>query len=436
MNEIKKDKFLNFYFFVMYLYTSMPALQFNMMGNSNLFFLIIGYGLTLIAAIKYRINFFNKKLIWIFIIVILWTCAQLIIHGSYFRLSPFIILEILSAFVIIKIFGTSIFQRFENVTYILCIIALIGWFCNLCMFPLIKMVANFFGIEADGEKSTSLIIYTVNMTGNLRNCGFAWEPGRTGCMICVGLLFYLMRTKCKFRSLRFLIMTACIISTMSTTGFSVYFIVVTLCYIAERKINIVYLSAVAAIAVGIFSLPFMGDKMKSLIGDASEKGMSHISRSLTWDSKNKSDAERNFYVPQRFEGLMFSTMNVVNTNYFIGDGRDFQNFYINRVLNWKVKTSEGILEIIVRYGIIIGLCCYYLLYRSSIGISRYFNIRNKWIFFIVFVLINISYNFWEVPIFMAIWMMPIYQKTQRLMTSASHNCHFSKRNQLGISIIH
>ncbi|WP_290392651.1 hypothetical protein, partial [uncultured Duncaniella sp.] len=80
VEKIKRDRFLNFYFFMMYLYTSMPALQFNMTGNSNLFFLIIGYGLTLIAAIKYKIKFFNKKLIWIFTIVVLWTCAQLAIH--------------------------------------------------------------------------------------------------------------------------------------------------------------------------------------------------------------------------------------------------------------------------------------------------------------------------------------------------------------------
>ena len=427
---------MNFYFFMMYLYTSMPALQFNMTGNSNLFFLIIGYGLTLIAAIKYKIKFFNKKLIWIFTIVVLWTCAQLAIHGSFFRLSPFIIFEILSAFTIIKIFGKSIFRRFENVTYILSVIALIFWVCNICMFPLMKLIANFFGVEADGDKSTSLIIYTINMTDSIRNCGFAWEPGRTACMVCVGILFYLMRTKCNFKTPRFWIMTACVVSTMSTTGFSVYIIILLLCYMAYHRINILHLSAFVAIGLCVFSLPFMGEKIKSLIGEADNKGMSNISSMLTWDSENKSEAERNFYVPQRFEGLMFSTMNVVNTNYFIGDGRDFQNFYINRVLNWKVKTSEGVLEIIVRYGIIIGLCCYYLLYRSSTGISRYFNIRNKWIFFIVFILINISYNFWEVPIFMAIWMMPIYKNVNECILSTPLQSNIDRNNRLYISTVH
>lgn len=205
---------------------------------------------------------------------------------------------------------------------------------------------------------------------------------------------------------------------------------------AYHRINILHLSALAAIVFCVFSLPFMGEKIKSLIGEADNNGMSHISKSLTWDSENKSEAERIFYVPQRFEGLMFSMMNVVNTNYFIGDGRDFQNFYINRVLNWKVKTSEGVLEIIVRYGIIIGLCCYYLLYRSSAGISRYFNIRNKWIFFIIFILINISYNFWEVPIFMAIWMMPIYQKTNECTLSTSPKINPARNNRLEINTVH
>ena len=409
-HKIEKTKFLSFYFFVIYLFTSMPAIQFSMIDMSNPFLLLIGYGLTIIAAFKYHVNYFNLRFFTILLVVICWTAAQFILHRSYFRFSPFIILEIISVFTIIKIYRTAIFKKFEDVTYILSIIAIIGWILNILLKPVMMYVAQTIGMVASGELSSSLILYTVNTTDGFRNCGFGWEPGRTACMISIGILFYLMRTRFNIKKKRFWIMTLCMVTTFSTTGYGIFILIFGLCYISMKRINPLVIFSIVAASLITLSLPFMWDKITGLTEQATEEGIEEISSSLEWEATNKGQNERSFYVPQRFQGLMLSVINLQNSDFIIGDGRDFTQFYINRVNDWMVKTSEGILEPITQYGVIIAFLMYYSLYLSSKRISKYFRINNKWLYFITFTLINVSYNFWETPLFMAIWMIPVFIK--------------------------
>lgn len=404
----------------------MPSMQLDMMANTNIFFFITGYTFTFLVAFIYKVNFFNKKFFFVLLIIIGWTSSQMILHRSYFKFSPFIVLELISSFVLIKIYKNNILRRFENVTFILCCIALIGWLLNLLFHPLMKIVADNVGISANEDSSISLFfLYTVNMD-SIRNCGFAWEPGRMSCMVCVGLLFYLMRSRCNFKTPKFWVMSLSVVSTLSTTGFCVYIVVLTLCYKTFHKINVVHLSILSLFVVGIMCLPFMWDKIGVVYEGATSQGITSIGNSLDWEAKNERDADRNYYVPQRFQGLMLSLVNLLNTDIIIGDGRDFTQFYINRINNWKVKTSEGILEPIVQYGVLLAFLMYYYLYRESKIISQYYNIRNKLLYFIIFLLINISYNFWETPLFMALWMSPIYPSLNYARAKATvtinHNC--------------
>lgn len=389
----------------------MPALQFSMTDMSNPFFLLLGYGLTIIVAFKYKIKFFNKRFFLVLLIVLGWTSAQFLLHRSYFRFSPFIILEIISAYTIVKIYRTSIFKKFEDVTYILSFIAIIGWILNIILNPMMTYVSQTFGMDASGKLSSTLLLYTVNTTDGIRNCGFGWEPGRTACMVTVGILLYLMRTKLNLRKKRFWIMTLCLITTFSTTGYSIFIVILSLCYISMKRINPVVIFSIIAISMITLSLPFMWEKIAGLTEQATKEGIAKISRSLDWEATNEGQGEREYYVPQRFQGLMLSVINLQNSDHLIGDGRDFTQFYINRVNNWKVKTSEGILEPIAQYGMIIAFLMYYFLYLTSKRISYIYHVNNKWLYFIVFVMINISYNFWETPLFMTIWMIPIFIKS-------------------------
>ena len=167
----------------------------------------------------------------------------------------------------------------------------------------------------------------------------------------------------------------------------------------------------------------MWEKITELIEQATEEGIVNISSSLDWEASNEDEGDREYYVPQRFQGLILSVINIQNSDHLIGDGRDFTQFYINRVNNWMVKTSEGILEPIAQYGVGIAFLMYYFLFLVSKRLSISYRINNKWLYFIIFIMINISYNFWETPLFMAIWMMPIFMKNNYARTKQTIAIH-------------
>lgn len=398
----------------------MPSMQMSMIENSNLLFLIIGYGLTMISAFKYKVNFFKKQFLYVLGIVAIWTVSQFVINRSYFKFSPFTVLELIAAYTIIKIYREEFYKRFEDITYILAVVALYGWIISIIAGPFLMKYS--IGIEGSPDRSRSLLIYTYNITDSLRNCGFAWEPGRSACMLSIGILFNLMQNKYDLKSKRFWIMTICLLTTLSTTGFAILMVIIILCYFSFKRINPIIIASLVSVSLGVLSLPFMWEKISELKDQATEEGMIEISNSLNWKVANENSEQRSYYIPQRFQGLMFSVINLQNTNPYIGDGRDFTQFYINRVFDWKVKTSEGILEPVIRYGVIIGFLMYFFLFRASKQISTFFKVRNKWLFFIIFIMINISYNFWETPLFMAIWMMPLFltrkeRKNKKVLTT-------------------
>ncbi len=405
--EKNKDNttFKNLYFVILYLYTSMPTQALNVGSTTNIVFLIIPYLFAVLAIIKYKIPLLNKRLLIVLGTAVVLSVIQKILR-PYISISPFIFSEIILAYVAIKVYGKSIFRRFEDITYFFSIIALVGWFLSIVFYPYMLSIAKSLSV-LDVEPSYTFYIYSITKFGDtIRNSGFAWEPGRMACIIDVALLFYLLRTRLKFNTFKFYVLVSCLITTFSTTGYVVFLVVLYVSYISVKKVKLSIIIGCGLLGLTFIQLPFIGEKIPLLISHANESAMTEISAKLNWENEN--NKVRDYYCPQRFQGLMFSTINLVNSNILIGEGRNFLNFYINRVNKWMVKTSEGVLEHSVRYGIIIGLLSYIFLYKSSELISKWYRTRNKWAYFIIFFLINISYNFWEVPLFMAIWMMPIY----------------------------
>lgn len=405
--EKNKDNstFKNLYFVILYLYTSMPTQALNVGSTTNIVFLIIPYLFAVLAIIKYKIPLLNKRLLIVLGTAVVLSVIQKILR-PYISISPFIFSEIILAYVAIKVYGKSIFRRFEDITYFFSIIALVGWFLSIVFYPYMLSIAKSLSV-LDVEPSYTFYIYSITKIGDtIRNSGFAWEPGRMACIIDVALLFYLLRTRLKFNTFKFYVLVSCLITTFSTTGYIVFLIVIFLSYISIKKVKPSILIGCSVLGLILIQLPFVGEKIPRLMSQANEDGMTVITSQLSWANENKED--RNYYCPQRFEGLVFSSINLINSNFWVGEGRNFLDFYVNREKNWMVKTSEGLIEHSVRYGIIIGLISFLLLYKASRHISNFYHTKNSWAYFIIFFLINISYNFWEVPLFMAIWMMPIY----------------------------
>ena len=175
-----------------------------------------------------------------------------------------------------------------------------------------------------------------------------WQPG------C-------QRTGLKFKDRNFLILTLALISSQSTTGYLIYALMVTGYYIAYKKWNPAYMAIGGCIFIGSMSLPFMQAKIVELFQNS--QNMEQQLRNMEYSTRHGTDSEDIFYVPQRFDGFMFQSINLAHANKFIGEGRNFQNFYLNKELGYPIVVSEGLLNVFIRYGWIIGLFMYLAFFR-------------------------------------------------------------------------
>lgn len=147
--------------------------------------------------------------------------------------------------------------------------------------------------------------------------------------------------------------------------------------------------------IGLFLLaPFMLDKIKYVFSEESF---------IQQGAANWFIEQGKVYVPQRWEGLYLEFMNIQDSPW-IGYGDDKSYSYVRNVLFPKldIRLSNGLLQIIAMMGIPLGLLLYFCLYKSSIYISNLYNVKGRLLIFIAVCTINISYNFFLEPIFMAI----------------------------------
>jgi len=116
--------------------------------------------------------------------------------------------------------------------------------------------------RTDNPGYTNIIFFTFDdMHHQIRNAGFAWEPGAFGCYLDMGILLHFLINGFKFDRGAW-ILTASVITTLSTTTY-VCFAVIILLYLRVNglKLTTVLLFAVPIMCVVAFQVPFLVDKI-------------------------------------------------------------------------------------------------------------------------------------------------------------------------------
>lgn len=180
-----------------------------------------------------------------------------------------------------------------------------------------------------------------------------------------------------------------------------------------KKINFIYIAIAALLVVLVSTLPFMRDKILDLFSN-SQDIESQVNEMIFLSKQGSIDG---YYVPQRFDGMMFQLINLEHAPLLIGEGRDLTFFYLNKTMGFQIAVSEGLLSIIIQYGIIIALCSYYMVFKSS----RIFCTKCSFLFFVIFIMINFSYSLWEPPLIMALWMFGYFSKIKKINYATNFN---------------
>jgi hypothetical protein len=232
------------------------------------------------------------------------------------------------------------------------------------------------GLQEDSieiGKTLILFNYHFNMgpgyDGLQRNCGPFWEPGMFAVFINIALLINLYINKASLFSRVNIVLIIALITTLSTTGIIVLFLIIISKFILDKRVElaILYIPVVFAIVfiayINLWKLDFIGEKITSQIDNASYTPYSRFGAAL-----------------YHFEALKRSPLSGValfpeETDKDIGENR--------------IVTPNGISLIFYAYGIPVGLLYYLIFYISLSRWLRYNGIDNRMIhlfFFFVFIL--------------------------------------------------
>lgn len=291
--------------------------------------------------------------------------------------------------------------------FYLAIIGLAMWVVQIILggdnlfnyFNKIPLIEDFSNVSGHGLNA---ILYSVQPTSMSlqfdflppRNCGFAWEPGGFAVMLAlaifINLFFYDSSDTGKFR---FWVLFSALISSQSTTGYTMLLVILAFYFYNRQKKLIVVLWPLAlAFVILVFSLPFMSDKIVSLIDETGNIDYM-VERSIGREESIQ---------PQRFASFVISFRDFID-NPVLGLGGVNEARWTYKI-GANVSSITGIGNLLAQYGIVGFLFFIISSFRSSGFYAKQFNFSGKYLFVIIIVFISISYGIILLPLLMSFWL--------------------------------
>ncbi|HET7116731.1 MAG TPA: hypothetical protein VFI29_09580 [Hanamia sp.] len=265
-------------------------------------------------------------------------------------------------------------------------------------------ISDFSSVSGDG--GISAIIYSIQPTTTSilyglpipRNCGFAWEPGGYAIYLCLAIFINLFMTNPKNKfNLKFWVLLLALLSTQSTTGYSIFIVIILFYYLNKRSDMIVFIMPLLIVAsISVFLLPFMSKKIITFIKDTNDIDY------IVWQSIGNESG----IAPQRFTSFLISFRDFYNNPILGNAGITGESWYSK--IGANISPISGIGNLLANLGIIGFLFFMILTIKTSIFFSNYFNYKGKLLFFIIILFISISYSVIFVPLVMTFWMFKLF----------------------------
>lgn len=356
---------------------------------------------------KYKINFNEKSLLTVLVILVIWSIFQYLKQG-YFTITTtfFLFYNIITAFTISKIYGLSFFLMFEKFVVWLSVVSLIGWILVVIIpGPFSSLITLLGGFKDDGTITANIFIYSLTNNNYYsdftisRNSGFAWEPGRFACILLIAIFFNITRSKFRIRkNINLFILMSAMLTTQSTTGYTGIIIFIFFYFLSMSKIKkIMIVIPFTILAYLIISLPFMSEKLKSQWFD--DDVLNKVEVTKGW---KKSDE---IFVPTRMDGLALESLNFLN-DFMLGYGTDQKDSFVQKTLFDRLFLANGLIKVFSKFGIFLGLFYYFMVYKFSKWHSKIFNYKGKLLYFCIFCIMSTSYSFMKTPVLFSILFFP------------------------------
>jgi hypothetical protein len=296
-----------------YLYTFLFAAMsgnplFSISGDTSKY-IFIAFVLLLVAKHHTYFNL-NKGIIYYRFFVfyaLIFLFQKLILGYVSFPSTIAFMARITLGYIIIRHVGHNFKYAFFQIMFFVSLISLFGFMWNFLgkNIPYIYYTPP---IDIYSDNSGRNIIFFHQHGVGGRNSGMFWEPGAFACYICLTFLFYLgnIRTLLKLHKWKVIILLLALITTYSTTGYIVLFIIgIATIYIEYKK------------KYGAFVLPIL--ITFGLIAYITYENTEFMKEKMDHQVAAASQRDEGEFAPDRMSALLFD-LHYIGKHPLIGNG--------------------------------------------------------------------------------------------------------------------
>jgi len=381
--------------------------------------------LTAILLWRNPITFRCRNLFIVLGLFLIWAALILFKYNAFtatadFSYMFFFFYAIIIAYIHIRVYKRNLFYIYEQIMVLAAIISIPFWLLNTLLFGIVEPAFlpetaigyNVFYLynwaSASFENVEELFLIT------MRNSGFSWEPGRFAIMLDLALYVNLSRKGVKLSSnLNLIFILLALATTQSTTGYIIAIILFILFSFKKNGKGVLVLIGTLIFSFFILTrLDFMMEKVVNQmnVGDS----LLRMAGEMQYENDTREEGEF-ISALSRFESLFFDTLNITNDPW-LGYSRNVQHSFFYENISSHYSLPSGFLKVFAQFGIPYGLFIYFLLFLSSVRISKYFPNKKPMALAVLFIASLISYELWCVPIFTSFWLFGIFYKQEIKLT--------------------
>jgi hypothetical protein len=390
---------------VVFFLVAISGFPFYYAAQINILFLFL---FTLFIYLKRSITFDSRALtimgffytVDILQVMIIKPFVPMTLMGTYTRLFV--------AFFVVSLCEKKFTDIYSNVIYGLCIISIIFYIPSVTSSGFLSFMTGticpafkppFTEVSEFYERSPTIIIYNFHeVLSEFRNSGPFWEPGAFAIFIIIALIFNLINDKTLW-SKKNIVLSITLLTTLSTTGFIAFFVLIMAYYFATGDIlkNIILLATLLPIGISLyFSLEFLSAKIEDNIAIADNDKSSRFGSGLA-DIKDWANSP------------------------IIGWGRGAMRYGGRQFTFFTAEQhrNNGLTALLASYGIVIFFVLLYNYYRSlkELCIAKSFNTQFAVFSFVVILLLGFSQTIFQYPFFYSLMFIHLMFTSKNKYTS-------------------
>lgn len=241
--------------------------------------------ITTILVLMYAMYIFRKRKLKVDKVIIPFVLIYILVQFLYlfsfgandFYLSTYILIKLIYAYLTIKCLAMDFFACYEKIIYKLAFISIPLFLLQLVNYDLLFKIIGFFQnnipfLENRNDRFANSIFFTMESHGSIfRNSGFAWEPKGFVNFLVIAVIINLVNHNFKFNK-RLIVLLIAVLTTTSTTGYLITFVLIPLFYIVNKRSSkvILFLFAMVPVLILVISLDFGVSKIQKEIDGRDE----------------------------------------------------------------------------------------------------------------------------------------------------------------------